>query len=102
MAEPGGGGLVELVGVYHAEGTVLGELKYAVGKLFGIAHCSLCDITHTAKGEKPGFASCRCAQCPRTPPHHRSSSPCSKALPLPFRTVHLNDQPAGLPQASAA
>ena len=36
----------ELVGVYHADGSLLGEARYVVGKILGRAHCSLCDITH--------------------------------------------------------
>jgi hypothetical protein len=35
-----------LVGVYDADGGVLGEVAYVWGKLRGTRHCSLCDITH--------------------------------------------------------
>ncbi len=35
------------VGVYHADGGPIGELKYVVGHMLGTAHCALCDITHT-------------------------------------------------------
>ena len=44
--DPGTGRVGELVGVYHADGGLLGELRYAYGKVRGTAHCSLCDITH--------------------------------------------------------
>ena len=37
---------VQLVGIYDADGSVAGELRYAVGKLTGRAKCALCDITH--------------------------------------------------------
>ena len=36
----------KLVGIYNANGSVLGELKYLVGKLTGQSDCALCDITH--------------------------------------------------------
>ncbi len=35
-----------LVGIYDADGGIVGELKYAYGKVRGRAHCALCDITH--------------------------------------------------------
>ena len=38
--------ITRLIGVYNANGGVLGELRYAVGKLTGRAHCGLCDVTH--------------------------------------------------------
>jgi hypothetical protein len=49
----------ELVGVYHAEGSLLGELRYVWGKLRGTAHCALCDITHGRLSEKSAFKSLR-------------------------------------------
>ena len=45
-----------LTGVYQADGSLSGELRYVVGKLLGSAHCALCDITHGAVREKKGFA----------------------------------------------
>jgi len=38
--------MMEVIGVYHADGGLVGELKYIAGKLTGTTHCSLCDITH--------------------------------------------------------
>lgn len=35
-----------LIGIYDADGGVLGELRYALGRLLSDAHCSLCDLTH--------------------------------------------------------
>jgi hypothetical protein len=40
------GRVVEVVGVYDADGGLRGELAYAVGTMLGRDHCSLCDITH--------------------------------------------------------
>lgn len=37
---------VSLVGIYDADGTLSGEVRYAVGKLLGRGKCALCDITH--------------------------------------------------------
>jgi hypothetical protein len=36
-----------LTGVYHADGGLLGELTYVVGKALGRTHCGLCDVTHS-------------------------------------------------------
>ena len=33
-------------GVYHADGGIMGELRYVIGAVFQGNHCSLCDITH--------------------------------------------------------
>ena len=39
-------------GVYHADGGLLGELRYVMGVAFRGEHCSLCDITHSVAWEK--------------------------------------------------
>jgi hypothetical protein len=44
-----------LVGVYHADGGLRGEAAYVIGHLFGRAHCSLCDITHSPVRRKPAW-----------------------------------------------
>lgn len=44
-----------LVGVYDADGTLLGELAYAVGHLLGRRSCALCDITHGGVRRRPEF-----------------------------------------------
>jgi hypothetical protein len=36
-----------LVGVYNADGTLLGEVRYFVAARLGRAHCPLCDITRS-------------------------------------------------------
>ncbi len=37
---------MRLVGIYDADGTLAGELRYALSKLAGRSSCALCDITH--------------------------------------------------------
>lgn len=44
-----------LIGVYDADGTVLGELAYVLGHLVGRRSCALCDITHGAVRRRPAF-----------------------------------------------
>lgn len=63
-----------LTGVYHADGTLIGELRYWVGARLGRAHCSLCDITHGSVREKASWRACR------------------EELPVPFRAVHLDER----------
>lgn len=36
----------KIIGVYNANGGLIGELQYVVGKIIKKKHCSLCDITH--------------------------------------------------------
>jgi hypothetical protein len=64
-----------LVGVYNADGTLRGEVAYAVGSRLGRAHCSLCDITHGTFRTKPEWQRCR------------------DGLPVPFDMYHRDDQP---------
>lgn len=45
--------VTEVVGVYDADGGLLGELRYVLGKILGRAHCGLCDVTHAALRQKP-------------------------------------------------
>lgn len=68
--------ITELIGVYHADGGVVGEAKYVIGKLLGTAHCALCDITHSPVRRKPAWD----AMVAR--------------LGVPFRLVHLNEMSA--------
>lgn len=63
-----------VVGVYQANGGIVGEVAYVTGKLLGRAHCSLCDITHSPlrrKGEWDAFVA---------------------SLPVPLDVVHLNER----------
>jgi hypothetical protein len=71
-----------LVGVYDADGTVLGELSYFLRARVGRAHCALCDITHGRVREKADWQRCR------------------DELPVPFATFHRDDQPAAVRAAS--
>lgn len=64
----------EIVGVYHADGGVMGELRYILGKARGTAHCALCDITHYTVRRKVAWDdACR-------------------TFPHPVRLVHLNER----------
>lgn len=66
----------EYIGVYHADGGIVGEAKYIVGHLLGRVHCSLCDITHSPVRRK------------------REWDRFVAGLGLPFRLYHLNEMPA--------
>lgn len=70
-----------LTGVYHANGSLAGELAYVAGKLLGRRHCALCDITHGALRERPEMAACKAA------------------LPVPLELVHLDER---TPEVAAA
>jgi hypothetical protein len=48
-------GVDRLIGIYDADGGVLGELRYAWGKVFGDAHCFLCDLTHRGLRRRAGW-----------------------------------------------
>ena len=65
----------QLIGIYDADATVIGEVSYWIGARLGIRHCSLCDVTHGLIAEKPSWRRCR------------------EELPLPFVTFHRNDMP---------
>ena len=66
--------LSEIVGVYHAKGTFIGEVTYIVKKLVAGRSCSLCNISHAGLGEKPEFDKFR------------------KNLGVSFKTVHLDER----------
>ncbi len=38
--------VTRLIGVYDADGSLVGELQYALRTVTGRGHCSLCDLTH--------------------------------------------------------
>ena len=67
--------VTELVGVYDAEGTLWGEVRYWVGARLGTAHCSLCELTHGTFRERDDWRACR------------------SQLPVPFSAFHTDDQP---------
>ena len=66
------------VGVYDADGSVLGELWCFVGARLGRAHCSRCTITHGFVRERASWRERR------------------DALDVPFVTYHRDDQPAAV------
>ena len=75
--------ITRLVGVYDADGSVLGELKYFVGARLGRAHCSLCDVTHGFVRERPEWRATR------------------DRLRAPFVTFHRDDEPPNVRAATA-
>ena len=72
------GPLIELVGIYHADGGVWGEVYYVLNKLLGRTHCALCELSHAWI-------------VPR-----RSFREAVSRLGLPMRLVHLNEREADL------
>jgi hypothetical protein len=50
-----------LVGVYNADGSLLGELRYLLGRARGTAHCALCDTTHGKFRRRRDFDQARLA-----------------------------------------
>ncbi|MGB7818849.1 MAG: hypothetical protein WBL35_08985 [Ornithinibacter sp.] len=69
MSEP----VVEVVGVYDADGGVLGEARYVVGHALGRTECSLCSVTHGSLRRKPQW------------------DELVSELPVPVRLVHRNE-----------
>ena len=81
MAAP----VVEVVGVYNADGGILGELAYVVGHLLGRTECALCDVTHGGIRRRPEWDAV------------------VASLPVPVRVVHRNETtPAERAAAEAA
>ena len=78
MAE---GVVASLVGVYDADGTIIGEVSYWLGARIGRAHCSLCDVTHGMFTERASWREWR------------------QSLTVPFELFHRDDMPAGVAAA---
>jgi hypothetical protein len=76
--------VLELIGVYDADGSVVGEIRYWVGARFGRAHCALCDITHGPFRSRPEWRALR------------------EALPVDFSTWHRDDAPGDVVEACGA
>ncbi len=76
--------VTRLVGVYHADGDLRGELTYWIKARFGAAHCALCDITHGTFRRKQQWVVCE------------------QDLGVPFTTYHLDDRPADVAAASGS
>jgi hypothetical protein len=47
--------VVEVLGVYDADGGILGELAYVVGHALGRTECALCDVTHGGVRRRPAW-----------------------------------------------
>ena len=72
MGDAKGG--TKLTGVYDADGSVMGELRYVAARTFAGKHCALCDITHGRVREKAAWRQAR------------------QQLPVPFEAVHLDER----------
>ncbi len=70
--------MVRLVGVYHADGGLRGELAYLRGALLGGVHCSLCEVTHRGLRRR------------------RTWDVMCAGLGVPFDLLHLNERSAAL------
>ena len=79
---------IRLIGVYNADGGVVGELKYFFGHLVGIAKCELCDITHSPIRRKVSF--------------DRLAGELKTEYGLDFTLLHLNERTEAETKASAA
>ena len=66
----------ELIGVYDADGTLAGEVRYWIGARLGRTHCGLCEITHGLFTERADWRQSR------------------DQLDVEFHTYHRNDAPA--------
>jgi len=67
--------ITELIGVYDADASLLGEVSYWVGARLGITHCSLCELTHGLFAKKSEWTLC------------------ADSLSVPFRLFHRDDAP---------
>ena len=67
-----------LIGVYHADGGVIGKLRYGYAAYLKGRSCSLCDISHAFAWEKRSMVALRAS------------------LGVPLELLHLNEQSAAL------
>ncbi len=74
--------ILAVVGVYHADGGLRGELSYVFGRLRGTTHCALCDISHRGVRRK------------------REWDSLPNRLGVPVQVVHLNERDAEIAVAS--
>ena len=79
---------IRLIGVYNADGGVVGELKYFFGHLIGIAKCELCDITHSPIRRKASWG--------------RLAGELKTEYGLDFALKHLNERSEAETRASQA
>jgi len=76
-------GISELIGVYDADATLIGEISYWIGARLGTRHCSLCELTHGLFTKKSEWTEC------------------ARNLAVPFLTYHRNDAPLDVRSAAA-
>ena len=76
--------VLALVGVYDADGTLGGEIRYWLGARIGISHCSLCDVTHGLFTQRSGWREWRAS------------------LGVPFELFHRDDMPGDVAAATTA
>ncbi|NCY15237.1 MAG: hypothetical protein EBX39_00455 [Actinobacteria bacterium] len=74
--------ITSLIGVYDADGTVIGEITYWLGARLGRAHCALCDVTHGLFTERDSWRRWR------------------GSLTIPFELFHRDDAPADVMAAA--
>jgi len=74
--------VIEFIGVYDADATLIGEISFWLKARVGATHCALCELTHGVFRTKREWVSC------------------SRELAVPFRTFHRNDAPADVLQTS--
>lgn len=67
-----------LIGVYKADGGLVGELAYFFGHLVGTKECSLCDITHSPFRKKREFK--------------ELETSLTNDFGIAFRLVHMNER----------
>ena len=67
-----------LIGVYRADGGLVGEVRYLIGHYLRGKSCTLCDITHSTLRRKAAW------------------DDGVRALGIPFELVHLNEMEPGL------
>lgn len=73
-----------LVGVYDADGTIGGEIRYWLGARIGVSHCSLCDVTHGLFAQRSAWREWRAS------------------LGVPFELFHRDDMPGDVASATTA
>ncbi|MEY3625067.1 MAG: hypothetical protein RL696_448 [Actinomycetota bacterium] len=76
-----------LIGVYKANGGVVGELSYFFGHLVGVRNCSLCDVTHSPVMKKAKFKDLE--------------KRLKAELGITFKLVHMNERNAEELKASS-
>lgn len=76
-----------LIGVYKADGGLVGEMAYFFGHLIGTKECSLCDITHSPFRKKREFK--------------ELEAKLKNDFGVAFRLVHMNERTEKELQASA-